>query len=306
MARTAASSPHSDWHVAGYEPPPLAPIRTEAELLAEADALKALPSFESAVKRYTRDMVAFREAARPYGKLIANEDRFRVVNFFFPLWAESLASGGSGALTYGELYEVCRRGEVTSRVLKNTLALAVHLGFLTRAPNPSDRRSRLYAPTELMVRFPYQWMVPATVAIDMLIPGPSLTERIQSDFRLLIHFFRSAGREFDAGLQPARLVPRFMQFSGHKEGATLLAMSLLAAEMAELPYPTRSEVAEQFALTKSQVSQLVATGVEMGFFAITEGVTHPTDALREGHADWVAVALAFLNHHLRPEVGATA
>lgn len=251
-------------------------------------------------------MVAFREAARPYGKLIANEDRFRVVNFFFPLWAESLAGGGSGALTYGELYEVCRRGEVTSRVLKNTLALAVHLGFLTRTPNPSDRRSWLYAPTALMTAFPYQWMVPATIALDALLPGRSLTEQIQSDFRLLIHFFRSAGREFDAGLQPARLVPRFMQFSGHKEGATLLAMALLAAEMAGLAYPTRAEVAEQFGLTKSQVSQLVATGVEMGFFSITSGVVHPTQALREGHNDWVAVALAFLHHHLRPDANAIA
>lgn len=285
---------------------PLAPIRTEGELRARADSLKALPQFESAVAGYTRDMVAFREAVRPYGKLIANEDRFRVVNFFFPLWAESLAGGGSGALTYSELYEVCRRGEVTSRVLKNTLAMAVHLGFLTRLPNPSDRRSWLYTPTEPMIRFPYQWMVPATTALDELIPGQSLTEWIQSDFRLLIHFFRSAGREFDAGLQPARLIPRFMQFSGHKEGATLMAMSLLAAEMSGLAYPTRSEVAAQFGLTKSQVSQVVATGVEMGFFVIRSGVTQPTPALREGHADWVAVALAFLDHHLHPKVDAIA
>ncbi|MET3900041.1 DNA-binding MarR family transcriptional regulator [Devosia sp. UYZn731] len=280
---------------------PLAPIRTDVELRDLAHTLKALPNFEGAVKRYTKDIVAFREAGRSYGKLIANEDRFRVINFFFPLWAESLVRGGNGALTYGELYEVCRRGEVTPRVLKSTLALAVHLGFLTRTPNPSDRRSWHYAPTDRMLRFPHQWMVPATVALDTLMPGLSLTAHLKSDPRLLIHFFRSAGREFDSGLQPQRLVPRFMHFSGHKEGGTLLAMSLLVAEMDGLPFPSRAEVAERFGLTKSQVTQLVATGVEMGFLSIRNGTTHPTDALREGHSEWVAVALAFLQHHLQPE-----
>jgi len=278
----------------------LAPIRTEVELHAEADTLKALPNFEECVKHYTRDIAKFREAARPFGKLIANEDRFRVINFIFPLWAKGVAGGGSGALTYGAIYEVCRRGEVTSRVLKNTLAMAVHLGFLTRQPNPMDRRSWLYAPTPLMTQFPHQWLVPATMALDDLIPGQSLTERLKSDPSLLIHFFLSAGREFDSGLQPAKLVPRFMHFCGHREGATLVAMSLLVAEMEDQPYPRRSEIASRFGLTKSQVSQVIAAGTKLGFLAVTKGVTQPTDAMRQGNADWTAVALAFLHHHLRP------
>lgn len=278
----------------------LAPIRSEAELRAQADELKALPNFQECVRRYTGDIAAFREAARPYGKLIANEDRFRVINFIFPLWAASLARGGSGALTYGTIYEVCRRGEVTSRVLKNTLAMAVHLGFLTRTPNPSDRRSWLYSPTELMARFPHQWLVPATLALDDLIPGHALTERLERDPNLLIHFFLSAGREFDAGLQPAKLVPRFMHFCGHREGAPLLAMSLLVAEMDGLPPPGRSEVAARYGLTKSQVAKVVVAGVELGFLSTIDGVAHPTAAMREGNAEWVAVALAFLHHHLHP------
>jgi hypothetical protein len=188
-------------------------------------------------------------------------------------------------------------------VLKNTLAMAVHLGFLSRKPNPADRRSWLYAPTEVMALFPHQWLVPATLALDELIPGQSLTERLRNDPRLLIHFFLSAGREFDSGLQPAKLVPEYMYFCGHREGAPLLAMALLVAEMDGLPYPTRSEVATRFGLTKSQVTKVVAAGEELGFLAVTDGVAQPTDAMREGNTDWVAVALAFLHHHLHPVDG---
>ena len=279
----------------------LAPIRKEAELLAEAAYLKSRPNFDPVMRRYTRDIMAFREAARPYGKLIANEDRFRVVNFFFPLWAQSIATGGSGALTYGDMYAICASGVVTPRVLKTTLALAVYLGFLTRTQNPQDRRSWLYAPTDKMLKFPYLWLDPATRALDELVPGEALTQRLHSDPNLLLHFFRSAGREYAAGTQPEPLVREFMRFCGEKEGATLLAMALLVAEMDDLPPPSRAEVAVQFGLTKSQVAQLVVTGVEMGFLTTRNGATYPTEALRVGHSEWVAVALAFLGHHLRPE-----
>lgn len=276
----------------------LAPIRSEAELRAQADELKALPNFQDCVRRYTGDIAAFREATRPFGKLIANEDRFRVINFVFPLWAQSVASGGTGALTYGTIFEICRRGEVTPRVLKNTLAMAVHLGFLSRQPNPADRRSWLYAPTDLMTLFPHQWLVPAALALDDLIPGQSLTERLRNDPRVLIHFFLSAGREFDSGIQPTKLVPAYMHFCGHREGAPLLAMALLAAEMDGLPYPTRSEVALRFGLTKSQVTNVVTAGVELGFLSLSNGAAHPTEAMRIANSDWVAAALAFLHHHL--------
>jgi hypothetical protein len=168
-------------------------------------------------------------------------------------------------------------------VLKNTLALAVHLGFLTRTPNPTDGRSKLYAPTELMVRFPYLWLEPATRALDELMPGSTFTSRLLNDPDLLVHFFLSAGREFDSGVQPARLVPEFMRFSGRKEGGTPLAMALLLSEMERAPMPSRSEVANSFGLTKSQVNQLVATGIEMGFLTTHKGVAHPIEALREGH-----------------------
>jgi len=279
--------------------PDLAPIRTVAELRAEADALKTLAAFPASVKRYTEGICRFREAARPYGKLIANEDRFRVVHFIFPLWAQRIAAGGDGSLTYGAMHEVCAIGQVSPRVLKTTLALAVHLGFFTREQNPSDRRSWLYVPTPTMAQFPHQWLVPATEALDRLLPGQNLTQRLKSEPELLIRFFLSAGREFFSGLEPPLLVPDFMRFCGHREGATLVAHAMLVAEMNGRPYPSRSEVAAQFALTKSQVAQVIAAGVELGFVTVDAGVAQPTDAMREGNADWTAVALAFLHHHLR-------
>jgi hypothetical protein len=100
--------------------PPAQP-RTAAQLKAEAAHLRSLSGYEEAHHTYTRQISAYREASRPVAKLIANEDRFRTLNFFFTMWAEKIGAGSDGALTYGELYEICRRGEVSPRILKNTL-----------------------------------------------------------------------------------------------------------------------------------------------------------------------------------------
>ncbi|SMQ66242.1 hypothetical protein SAMN06295905_1431 [Devosia lucknowensis] len=278
---------------------PLPPIRTAAQLRAQADDLKARPNFVACNQAYTKGVAAFREAARPFGKLIANEDRFRIVNYIFHLWAEGRAAGGDGALTYGTIHEVSQRGQVTARVLKNTLALGVHLGFLERKPNPADRRSWLYAPTELGARFPHQWLIPATESLDRLVDGETLTERIQNDPEVTIRFFLGAGREFASGLEPAILVPDYMHFCGHREGAPLVAMALLIAEMEGKPNPSRGEIAARYGLTKSQVALVISAGVELGFISLENGSARPTDALRDGNADWTAVALAFLHYHLR-------
>lgn len=77
-------------------------------------------------------------------------------------------------------------------------------------------------------------------------------------------------------------------------------MALLGAEIVGVPYPTRSEVASRFGLTKSQMTNVVAAGVELGFLSVSNVTAHPTQAMREGNTDWVAVALAFLHHHLHP------
>ncbi len=277
---------------------PFAPPRTMAQLREHAAQLRSLPGFPAALDTYIIELAAYREASKPFGKLIANEDRYRVVNFLCALWAEMVAAGGSGAMTYGQLYEICRRGEVTPRVLKTTLSLATFSGFLVKSPNPDDRRSWLYTPTERMIEHPLQWGLANAVALDELQPGSQRTKRLQRERDAVVHMLRSAGREFAAGVQPMTVQLEFMQFWGHKEGAAVFSLGLLSAAAQGLPPPSRAELAARFGLSKSQITHLVAMGRDLGLYTVDGGDVFPTDSLRDNHAEFAALCLAFLEQHI--------
>lgn len=277
---------------------PLAEIRTLDTLREEAAALLANPRFSEVLFDYTVKMVTYREQSRDITKLISNEDRYRILNYCYFLWAEKVANGASGALRYGEVFEICQRGEVSPRVLKNWLGMATHAGFLQRSTDPRDRRVILYTPTEDMLTFPLRWLLPAAGALDELRPGAQRVQRLRESRDLLVHFFRSAGREFAHGIQPMTLQPEFMELFGLKDGGDAVGMALLIAEWKGQQPPSRAEMAENFGLTKSQVTQLLATGQTHGLIEIESGLPRSTPALRSGQAQWVAFALAFLGHHI--------
>jgi hypothetical protein len=270
-----------------------------AQLREQAERLRALPNFQHAQDRYIIELANYRETTRPIAKLIANEDRYRVVNFICAMWAENIAAGGTGAMTYGQLYNIVERGEVTARLLKTTLSLATHSKFLVKAPNPEDRRSWLYTPTALMLDHPRLWGMANAIALDELLPGRRRVERMErGDRDAIVHLLRSAGREFVAGVQPMTVQLEFMQFWGHKEGAALFSLGLLAAEAQGLPPPTRAELATRFALSKSQITFLVGMGRDLGLYTVEDGEVAPTDLLREQHAEFAALCLVFLDAHM--------
>ncbi|SMQ58599.1 hypothetical protein SAMN06295905_0105 [Devosia lucknowensis] len=282
---------------------PLAQPRTEEQFRKDTAAVLDHPDFGLIHDRYTTSLSFYREASRPFAKLIANEDRYRALNFLFTIWAEKVGHGLDGSMTYGELHEICRRGEISPRILKTTLSLATLYGFLERRPNPADGRSWLYIPTPAMIAFPQQWLMPAANALDALFPGQDRSGRLAQDSGALVHFLRSAGREFAAGTQPQTMQADFQEFYGRKEGGASFTMGLLVADAQGQPPLSRSEMASRYGLTKSQVTQLIAMGEQKGLMLVRNGVPMPTDLLRKNHAEWVALSLAFLGHHLLPNRG---
>lgn len=278
---------------------PFEPTRTMEQLREDAARLRSLPNFPQALNRYIIELANYREASRPIAKLIANEDRYRVVNFICAMWAEIVAAGGSGAMTYGQLYNIVERGEVTARMLKTTLSLATFSKFLLKSPNPDDRRSWLYTPTALMLDHPRLWSMANAIPLDQLLPGRRRVERVRrGDRDAIVHLLRSAGREFAAGAQPMTAQLEFMEFWGHKEGAALFSLGLLSAEAQGLPPPSRATLATRFALSKSQITFLVGMGRELGLYTIEDGEVAVTDLLREQHAEFAALCLAFLDRHM--------
>lgn len=276
-------------------------MRTEADLRAQARAMQNNSEFDRAAALYTRKMGAYRERVRELGKLLANEQRFRVINYAYKLWADDLWKGGEGTFSYRSIYKICDRGEVSPRVLKTTLALARHLGFLDHRTDPIDRRNRIYSPTQKMLGFPLNWLIPTAEALDVLSPEMDRAMLLQNDTKLFCQFFRDGGEEFVGGLTPTTLQPEFMSFYGHREGGSILTMALLTAQTEGHAMPKRGDIVRRFALSKSQVANLVEIGEQMGMLTLQGAEIVPTRRLRCDHNEWVALTLAFLEPHLTPK-----
>lgn len=271
-----------------------------APLLAEAACLRAMPAFSQAIREYTVGLARFREAPRLVNKLISYESRFRVTGYLLYLDADREMFGSLGGATYTNLFELCtRRQEVSSRVLKTTLALLKLTGFIETVSNRGDRRSKSYRPTGRMFNFVDQWLTYAVNALDVLQPDGDRAQLLRNDPRFVTQFLVSGGRDHASAKPPADLMPDFIDFFGSREGAAAVVLAVMLADIDDTPVPSRAHIAKRFGLSKTQVSNVMSEGARLGFLMLNEmGIPKPTPYLRESYGRWISIELAFYARHM--------
>lgn len=289
--------PTRDIHIAAVQPAEGDP------LLVEAAALRASPRYGDAVQAYAAGLVRFRESSRLINKLSAHETRTRTVGYLLHLSALSRTQGGDGGVGYSELHDLCvaRRGEVSPRVLKTMLSLLSFMGFVEASRNPADRRIKIYRPTPRMLDFAKQWFLHAAEALDALDPELERVRRLANDPAFLSRLLVDAGRDHAEG-PPAERMPEFVDFFGRREGAAAIFARLLIGEFGHRPVDSRAALARQFGLSKTQVSDVIADGVALGYLDLGDG-TMPalTETIRDIWWRWISIELAFYARHMRVE-----
>jgi hypothetical protein len=269
-------------------------------LLDEAAALAAHPAFESAVRTYTAGLVRFRESSRLINKLSAHEARFRTVGYLLHLSAVDRTQGGDGAVRYGTLAELCvtRRGEVSARVLKTMLALMRLAGFVEMRRGIADRRITFYRPTGRMLDFARLWFRHAAEALDEIEPARRRSARLAHDQAFLDRLLVEAGSDH-AAAPPAERLPEFIDFFGGREGAAAIVARLAQREMHGIAVESRAALARRFALSKTQVNDVIADGVRRGLLSSGDGsIPLLTERFRDLYRRWIAIELAFYARHM--------
>lgn len=271
-------------------------------LLAEAAQLRALPAFPDAIREYTVAIARFREAPRLINKLIASETRFRLTAYVFCFAAYYERHGPLGGVTYTQLLELCaQREELTPRTLKTTLTLLKLAGFVKTLRHPSDRRSKSYHPTPRMMDFVKSWIPHAVNALDAVQPDMRRTQMLAQDPDFIPRFAAAAGYAHATGIPLIDRMPEFTCFFGKREGAIPVVLAIMLSDIMGTPLPSRAQIAKRFGLSKTQVSNMVAEGTELGFFSADEtGTPRATDYLRESYGGFISIELAFYARHMRP------
>lgn len=284
----------------------MSPARAEDDLddplLAEAAQLRASPAFAAAVREYTVAIARFREAPRLINKLMASETRFRLTAYVFCFAAYYERHGPLGGVTYTQLLELCsQREELTPRTLKTTLTLLKLAGFVKTSRNPSDRRSKSYHPTPRMVDFVKSWMPHAVNALDAVQPEMQRAQMLAHDSDFIRRFAAAAGHAHAAGIPLIDRMPEFTCFFGKREGAIPVVLSVMLSDIDSTLLPSRAQIAKRFGLSKTQVSNMVAEGTELGFFSVDEtGIPGATAHLRDSYTRFISIELAFYARHMQP------
>lgn len=271
-------------------------------LLVEAALLRARPGFSQAVRAYTASLVRFRGSLQLANKLLAQETRFRTLRLLLYLDADHERYGPNGGATYGRLLELCtRRKEISPRVLKTVLALLSLTGFVETRRSDTDRRLKFYRPTARMLAYARQRIALALEALDIAQPEIRRMQMLQDNPDLIRQVLASAGREHIRGAPLADRMPDFMSFFGGREGAAPIVYTIMLADIDDTVPPSRAEMARRYALSKSQVSNVIAQGEALGYFALdAAGAPSATPHLRDHFARWISIDLAFHARHMGP------
>lgn len=274
----------------------------EDRLLAEAADLRARPAFPEAVRQYSTGLARFREAPRLVNKMISYEKRFRVLGYLLYLQADRERFGPAGGATYTRLHELCtRRQEVSPRVLKTTLAMLRLTGFVETMRSQDDRRLKFYRSTARMRAFIDQWLGYAVNALDALQPEMQRARLLRDDPTFVDRFLVSGGRDHIVGDPPADRMPEFIGFFGSREGAAAVILAVMLADIDGIPVPSRAQIAKRFGLTKSQVTNIIGEGAELGFLTVNlAGMPTATPKLTDSYSRWISIELAFYARHMAP------
>ena len=93
-------------------------------------------------------------------------------------------------------------------------------------------------------------------------------------------------------------MPEFLQYFGTREGSSVVVLAVMQADMDKAPLPSRAFIAKLYGLSKSQIGNIIAEGMALGYLA--ECGLRPTDRLRADYRKWISIELGFYARHMPP------
>jgi DNA-binding MarR family transcriptional regulator len=271
-----------------------------AHIIHEARELSVHPEFDTALIEYTSDLIQFRKSQRHLNKIIAQQHRFRIIGYLLHRHAVKWLSDQSGGVTYTELAQACASYDSSPRHLKTMLGLMQVVGFVKVERDPDDNRRKFYVPTDRLMRFVRKRVMCAAISLDILHPRLRCSQILMEDKTAVVRLWATGGFEFALGPAMNEALPVFFAFFRGRDGGAPLTFALMHAHFNGCECPSRSVIAAQFGLSKTQVTNLVHEGAELGLFTLdAKGAPSTTALMHDSYRQLVSIELAFFARHIR-------
>jgi hypothetical protein len=153
---------------------------------------------------------------------------------------------------------------------------------------------KIYTPTERLLAVARLRLEPIVAALQVLQPDIPRAAALRNDPGFLMRAVYLGGHSDHAISFLISCLPEFTAFSGSREGAAPVVYAVMLADMDAAPLKSRTAIAKEFGLSKTQVWSVFAEGERLGYFAGQgDAVPVATDRLRRDYANWTALELAF-------------
>ena len=222
-----------------------------------AEALLRQPSFDIAARHYMADIVQWRRELGLFNRVATNVG-FHVAQYVVLLhYAQPPGRAELGA-TFSNILDICtKRGQCGSRAVRTILAALVALRLIDVGGAPSDRRIKLFAPTERLLTDLRRHIQRPLTCLDLIVGEPRYAPQVAADPGFLPKLMATSGRAYvDLSLSVTEGMPELEQLIELRGGCATIA-ALAHAELNGLERPSPQAIAHDFRISVSQARNVL-------------------------------------------------
>jgi biotin operon repressor len=250
-------------------------MRHDAPLTAEI--ILAHPALPAARRAYIEAYLGLCDGNPFHNRLMMETARTLVLAIIMVMHAAARPEDRTTWPTLGRLKaHMAGFGVSSGRRIDALVARFRQIGFLTTAPAPDDRRTRLLLPTEAMLAYDRSHTRVLYMPLATMFPGPLYQPFIDLD--PAVHLAsRRAG--FDHLISSAGIVarnPDAMLFGTHDGGYPVMMVLIAGADGEPLSY---AAIADRFGISRTHVRNLVLASEARGLVRLQGRGGHRVDVL---------------------------
>jgi hypothetical protein len=241
--------------------------REETDIMVAA--IRAHPNIVSAVRQFTTGYLAWRRQLGVLNRVLATLGREHLLEHVMYLHFARQDRAGEHGATFERLAALsAARDRVGARATRSTHRLAQTAGLVMTRRNPTDRRLRVYEPTEFLLQLARESYSLAFDIFHELAPNLNLGLRLGTEREYLFVLVARLGRPYlEAQFAPRPKTDVFNEVVRLEGGRAILA-TVVECHWRGDDLPTSQEIAKRYYVSPSQTRAVLKTAESHGLITL--------------------------------------
>jgi hypothetical protein len=243
----------------------------QADPLADlAGAIRAHPKFDEAALRYIEHLHTWRSDLGALNKIISSHARGQIIACVMYLHFNNETGNSDNGATFERVADLCLgRVPCGPKVLRTVLVVASLSGYLEIERGHTDRRLKLYRPTEKLLGHFRKLFGHKLACFDHLVEGRGFARKLHFDPRFVERLIATSGNAYFAlGAQVGEKFPDLYPILCI-DGGFGATISVVESQLRGRPAPSLNHIGQRFRVSPSQARKILKLAEERGLILFT-------------------------------------